>query len=130
MNPDVAFRLDLNRSPCGFYPLDEKRVLIGLAPKDIVLSRHSTRRQTVAAEALAESMKTALLSTILDGSHWAFVHINDVQVFRAFGADADELAYRAFNDLLIALQTAGWADACCEGCNEPYVEDCTCEVVA
>lgn len=115
MNPDVAFRLDLNRSPCGFYPLDEKRVLIGLAPEDVVLSRHNTaspfRRQH-------------------GGPFWAFVHINDVQVFRAFGADADERAYRAFNDLLIMLQTAGWADACCEGCNEPYVEDCTCEVVA
>lgn len=114
MNPDVAFRLDLNRSPCGFYPLDEKRVLIGLSKEDLVLSRHSTGPDL----------------PLLQGSHWASVHINDVQVFRAFARDAKEQAYRVFNDLLGTLQDAGWADACCEGCNEPYAEDCTCEVVA
>lgn len=112
MSPDVAFRLDFNRSPCGHYPLAEKRVLIGCGP-DIVLSRHSTRHYAMPR-----------------GNHWAFVHINDVQVFRTFGLDADKEAYRVFNDLLRTLQDAGRADACCEGCNEPYAEDCTCEVVA
>ena len=116
MNPDVAFRLDLNRSPCGHYPLDEKRVLIGCGP-DIVLSRH-----VAGGSALPWPQHAT--------HHWAFVHINDVQVFGAFGTDATDRAFQAFNDLVRSLQDAGWADACCEGCNEPYAEDCTCEVVA
>ena len=84
LSPDVAFRLDFNRSPCGHYPL-EKRVLIGCGP-DIVLS-HSTRHRD------AERQPLGLRP------HQRRAGVPN------FGLDADKEAYRVFNDLLRTPRT-------------------------